>query len=69
MRDICFFIVAVGFAVGFLFDGQLHFVECLIMIGFYIFYVVVVVGWHAYLRDEVLGELRKLHLEHISMEL
>ncbi|KAH8159433.1 hypothetical protein CIB48_g8819 [Xylaria polymorpha] len=48
VRDICFFIVAVGFAVGFLFDGQLHFVECLIMIGFYIFYVVVVVGWHAY---------------------
>ncbi|KAI0535476.1 Sodium/calcium exchanger protein-domain-containing protein [Xylaria digitata] len=47
VRDICFFIVAVGFAVGFLFDGQLHFVECLVMIGFYIFYVVVVVGWHA----------------------
>ncbi|KAI0399181.1 hypothetical protein F4802DRAFT_590648 [Xylaria palmicola] len=48
VRDICFFIVAVGFAVGFLFDGQLHFVECCIMIGFYLFYVVVVVGWHAY---------------------
>ncbi|KAI1751934.1 Sodium/calcium exchanger protein-domain-containing protein [Xylaria castorea] len=47
VRDICFFIVAVGFAVGFLFDGQLHFVECLIMIGFYLFYVAVVVGWHA----------------------
>ncbi|KAI0193077.1 Sodium/calcium exchanger protein-domain-containing protein [Xylaria flabelliformis] len=48
VRDICFFIVAVGFAVGFLFDGQLHFAECLVMIGFYIFYVAVVVGWHAY---------------------
>ncbi|KAI8950508.1 hypothetical protein F4801DRAFT_343264 [Xylaria longipes] len=50
VRDICFFIVAVGFAVGFLSDGQLHFVECLIMIGFYIFYVAVVVGWHAYTK-------------------
>ncbi|KAI0909138.1 Sodium/calcium exchanger protein-domain-containing protein [Ustulina deusta] len=48
VRDICFFIVAVGFAVGFLFDGQLHFVECSVMIGFYLFYVAVVVGWHAY---------------------
>ncbi|KAF2972337.1 hypothetical protein GQX73_g1278 [Xylaria multiplex] len=47
VRDICFFIVAVGFAVGFLFDGQLHFAECLFMIGFYLFYVAVVVGWHA----------------------
>ncbi|KAI0450485.1 hypothetical protein F5B21DRAFT_427642 [Xylaria acuta] len=50
VRDICFFIVAVGFAVGFLFDGQLHFVECLVMIGFYFFYVAVVVGWHAYTK-------------------
>ncbi|KAI1307777.1 Sodium/calcium exchanger protein-domain-containing protein [Xylaria venustula] len=50
VRDICFFIVAVGFAVGFLFDGQLNFVECIIMIGFYLFYVVVVVGWHAYTK-------------------
>ncbi|KAI1122297.1 hypothetical protein F5Y10DRAFT_254334 [Nemania abortiva] len=48
VRDICFFIVAVAFAVGFLFDGQLHLVECIVMIGFYFFYVVVVVGWHAY---------------------
>ncbi|KAJ3575364.1 hypothetical protein NPX13_g4062 [Xylaria arbuscula] len=48
VRDICFFIVAVAFAIGFLFDGQLHFVECVVMIGFYIFYVAVVVGWHAY---------------------
>ena len=48
VRDICFFIVAVGFAVGFLFDGQLYFAECAVMIGFYIFYVAVVVGWHAY---------------------
>ncbi|KAI1737865.1 hypothetical protein F4680DRAFT_200803 [Xylaria scruposa] len=50
VRDICFFIVAVGFAVGFLFDGQLHFAECLVMIGFYLFYVAVVVGWHAFTK-------------------
>ncbi|KAJ2982584.1 hypothetical protein NUW58_g6410 [Xylaria curta] len=50
VRDICFFIAAVGFAVGFLIDGQLHFAECFVMIGFYLFYVVVVVGWHAYTK-------------------
>ncbi|KAI0523909.1 Sodium/calcium exchanger protein-domain-containing protein [Xylaria bambusicola] len=50
IRDICFFIIAVGFAVGFLIDGQLHFAECLVMIGFYVFYVAVVVGWHAYTK-------------------
>ncbi|KAI1264105.1 hypothetical protein F5Y18DRAFT_436923 [Xylariaceae sp. FL1019] len=48
VRDICFFIVAVGFAVGFLSDGTIHLWECAVMIGFYLFYVIVVVGWHAY---------------------
>ena len=46
VRDICFFIVAVGFAIGFLADGSLKLWECLTMIGFYLFYVVTVVGWH-----------------------
>lgn len=50
VRDICFFIAAVAFAVGFLFDGELHLVECTIMIAFYFFYVFVVVGWHAYTK-------------------
>ena len=48
VRDICFFIAAVAFAVIFLADGTLHIWECCAMIGFYIFYVIVVVGWHAY---------------------
>ncbi|KAI1660252.1 Sodium/calcium exchanger protein-domain-containing protein [Daldinia decipiens] len=47
VRDICFFIAAVGFAMGFLADGNLHLWECSTMIAFYIFYVIVVVGWHA----------------------
>lgn len=46
VRDICFFIVAVGFAIGFLADGHLKLWECLTMIGFYLIYVVTVVGWH-----------------------
>ncbi|KAI1142749.1 hypothetical protein F5Y05DRAFT_366033 [Hypoxylon sp. FL0543] len=48
VRDICFFIAAVSFAMGFLADGQIHLWECAVMIAFYIFYVIVVVGWHAY---------------------
>ncbi|OTB07559.1 hypothetical protein M426DRAFT_8560 [Hypoxylon sp. CI-4A] len=47
VRDICFFIVAVIFAMGFLADGDIHLWECCVMIVFYVFYVIVVVGWHA----------------------
>ncbi|KAI1390210.1 uncharacterized protein F4822DRAFT_229144 [Hypoxylon trugodes] len=47
VRDICFFIIAVSFAMGFLADGKIHIWECGVMIAFYIFYVIVVVSWHA----------------------
>ncbi|KAK4251895.1 Sodium/calcium exchanger protein-domain-containing protein [Corynascus novoguineensis] len=46
VRDIVFFIVAVSFTMVFLADGELHLWECFTMIGFYLFYVAVVVGWH-----------------------
>lgn len=45
-RDICFFIVAVGFTMAFLADGQLRFWECWVMIGYYVVYVGTVVGCH-----------------------
>ncbi|KAL7792893.1 Ca2+ transporter [Trichoderma ceciliae] len=47
-RDICFFIVAVAFTMGFLADGELRFWECCAMIGYYVLYVLTVVGWHWY---------------------
>ncbi|KAK8027391.1 hypothetical protein PG991_004447 [Apiospora marii] len=50
VRDICFFIVAVAFTVGFLRDRHLHLWECCTMIGFYGFYVIVVVGWHTVVK-------------------
>ncbi|KAK1834668.1 putative sodium/potassium/calcium exchanger [Podospora conica] len=46
VRDIVFFIAAISFTMFFLADGELHLWECFTMIGFYVFYVVVVVGWH-----------------------
>ncbi|KAK3905855.1 eukaryotic phosphomannomutase-domain-containing protein [Staphylotrichum tortipilum] len=46
VRDILFFIVAIAFTMVFLADGELYLWECFTMIGFYLFYVVVVVGWH-----------------------
>ena len=46
VRDIVFFIAAISFTMAFLADGELHLWECFVMIGFYVFYVVVVVGWH-----------------------
>ncbi|KAK0731699.1 Sodium/calcium exchanger protein-domain-containing protein [Lasiosphaeris hirsuta] len=46
VRDIVFFIAAISFTMVFLADGELHLWECFTMVGFYLFYVVVVVGWH-----------------------
>ncbi|KAL2016413.1 hypothetical protein VTK56DRAFT_3534 [Thermocarpiscus australiensis] len=46
VRDIVFFIAAISFTVVFMADGELHLWECFTMIGFYLFYVVAVVGWH-----------------------
>ncbi|GJN68643.1 hypothetical protein PLICBS_002686 [Purpureocillium lilacinum] len=47
-RDIGFFIVAVCFTMAFLADQELLFWECWAMIGYYVIYVVTVVGWHWY---------------------
>lgn len=49
VRDVGFFIVAASFTMVFLADGELHLWECCTMIGFYLFYVVIVVAWHWYL--------------------
>ena len=46
IRDVGFFAVASAFSMVFLWDGQLHFWECVVMVGFYIFYVTFVVVWH-----------------------
>ncbi|TAQ90524.1 hypothetical protein B7494_g1168 [Chlorociboria aeruginascens] len=54
VRDVGFFIVAASFSMVFLADGHLHMWECCVMIGFYLFYVVIVVVWHWYL-----GQRRK----------
>lgn len=47
-RDILFFIVALAFTMVFLTDGRLFFWECWAMVGYYVLYVVFVVGWHWY---------------------
>ena len=49
VRDVGFFIIAASFSMVFLADGHLHLWECCVMIGFYLFYVVIVVVWHWYL--------------------
>lgn len=49
LRDIGFFIVSVAFSMVFLANGRLELWECAVMVGFYVFYVLVVVGWHWYL--------------------
>ncbi|KAK8114433.1 Sodium/calcium exchanger protein-domain-containing protein [Apiospora kogelbergensis] len=58
IRDLGFFIVAVAFAVGFLHDGHLHLWECCTMIGYYVFYVIVVVGWHTVSKRKAARRLR-----------
>lgn len=49
VRDVGFFVVAAAFSIVFLWDGKLHFWECLTMVLFYIFYVAFVVAWHWWL--------------------
>ncbi|OBT61594.1 hypothetical protein VE03_08921 [Pseudogymnoascus sp. 23342-1-I1] len=52
VRDVGFFIVAASFSMVMLADGILHMWECCAMIGFYVFYVTVVVTWHWYLQRQ-----------------
>lgn len=46
VRDVGFFIVAAAFSMVFLWDGKLHFWECVAMVLYYVFYVAFVVVWH-----------------------
>ncbi|RDL36694.1 uncharacterized protein BP5553_06046 [Venustampulla echinocandica] len=59
VRDVGFFIVAASFSMIFLADGALHLWECCVMIGFYIFYVAIVVIWHWYLNRQRLRRERE----------
>nr|POE63316.1 putative cation exchanger c3a12.06c [Quercus suber] len=49
IRDVGFFTVAAAFSILFLWDGRLHFWECIVMVAYYIFYVMFVVAWHWWL--------------------
>ncbi|KAL2392083.1 hypothetical protein ABEF93_001402 [Exophiala dermatitidis] len=49
VRDVGFFAVAASFSLVFLADGSLRLWECAVMIGYYVFYVCFVVGWHWWL--------------------
>ncbi|EEP82926.1 predicted protein [Uncinocarpus reesii 1704] len=60
VRDIAFFTFAASFSLVFIADGKLHVWECVIMIGFYFFYVVTVVTWHWYLGRQRLKRERDL---------
>lgn len=50
VRDIVFFIIAVCFSMVFLANGSLDLWECAVMVGFYVFYVLVVVLWQWWLN-------------------
>jgi solute carrier family 24 (sodium/potassium/calcium exchanger), member 6 len=74
VRDVGFFIVASSFTMVFLADGALYFWECCVMIGFYLFYVAIVVLWHWYLhrrrkRRERSALARSHYVAHGSAEI
>lgn len=50
LRDVGFFIIAAAFSMIFLADGHLDLWECAVMVGFYVFYVMIVVIWHWVLK-------------------
>ncbi|KAK4147611.1 Sodium/calcium exchanger protein-domain-containing protein [Dichotomopilus funicola] len=70
VRDIVFFIIAISFTMVFLADGELHLWECFAMIAFYVFYVIVVVGWHWFAvrrrRQRLRDVAARAHLYHAS---
>ncbi|KAJ9191883.1 hypothetical protein DTO164E3_8630 [Paecilomyces variotii] len=49
VRDVGYFVIAIGFTMIVLADGRLHAWECAAMVALYLFYVVMVVTWHWYL--------------------
>jgi sodium/potassium/calcium exchanger 6 len=63
VRDVGFFIVAASFSMVFLVDGKLQVWECAVMVAFYVFYVIFVVGWHWYLgrRRRIAESKARLH--------
>ncbi|KAL1983908.1 hypothetical protein VTN96DRAFT_9761 [Rasamsonia emersonii] len=52
VRDVGYFIIAAGFSMIALADGELHVWESTTMIGLYLFYVLMVVLWHWYLTRQ-----------------
>ena len=65
IRDLGFFIVATGFSFGFLVDGHLALWECIVMVGFYLFYVSVVIICHWRSRKKKKKNMRdKLARQH-----
>lgn len=58
VRDVCFFIVAASFSMGFIWDGKLSLWESVTMVGFYIFYVCFVMVWHWWLGRRKARRLR-----------
>ncbi len=58
VRDVCFFIVAASFSMGFIWDGKLSLWESITMVGFYIFYVCFVMVWHWWLGRRKARRLR-----------
>ncbi|KAI5298880.1 hypothetical protein KEM56_003697, partial [Ascosphaera pollenicola] len=49
VRDVAFFICAASFATYAISDGKLPLWQCVVMVVFYIFYVILVVAWHWHL--------------------
>jgi sodium/potassium/calcium exchanger 6 len=58
VRDVTFFLVAAAFSMGFIVDGKLHLWESLTMVGFYLFYVAFVVGWHWWINQRKTRRLK-----------
>ena len=49
VRDILFLTITVGFLLYILVDGHLELSHCICMLGFYVAYVLFVMGWHWWL--------------------
>lgn len=64
IRDVGFFAVSASFSLVFLADGSLRLWECVVMVGYYVFYVIFVTAWHWYL-----GRRRRTRLAETAARL
>lgn len=60
LRDLSFFLVILAIVLGFIIEGKLSFFYCIVLVGLYIAYVVVVISSHSITKAKIKHRKREL---------